>query len=327
MGSIRAGGEKPDKGAGAKLHTWRFTSPSKVALEKLAAIYGGTVTRWDARKQWQLYSESSEICVILDDRFALQESYSLFDGRIETRKCDGDECIFKKVKRNGKTVEGVDDPVTVPCMCAESTERSCDLSTIIRVIVPATEDITLWWIRSKGVIANSEINGILSWIRANTPEGQPTQAYCTLTLAWEENSTGTNKWVVPRFSLDTNPPNFPAMLLARTPYAQAQALQASNSGAAALGGRTDAPALETRTAGQRVAGTGDPEKDKAVEILRARGWLDPSLKDIMDGIKTNCKAKNRPWVAVVIEAEEKEMLTDKIFSLEAYAHSLSELVE
>ena len=324
MGNIRLGGEKPERGAGAKLENFRFTSPSKTALLKLAAVYGGEVVPWHSRKQWQLFSKSSEICVLVDADMSVTEDYSLFDGKIQSRKCDGDVCLFAKVTRNGDK-PSVADPVPVPCMCEASGKMDCKLATIIKVMIPATEDVTLWWVKTTGVIANQEINALMDAIRANArAAGEPAQAYCKLTLAWEENSTGTNKWVVPRFSLDADPPNFPAMLMAKSPSAQARALQASQTGALGAGGRTDAPALETRQEGQGTPPVADPRKDKAMGILKERGWMATEYREMMESIKSICQAKGVAFLDMVLDAEASGKLTEKIFSLEQFASELPE---
>ena len=324
MGNIRLGAEKPERGAGKKLEYFRFTSPSKTALQKLAAIYGGEVTFWQSRKQWQLYSKASEICVLVDADMSVVEDYSLFDGKIQTRKCDGETCVFAKVTRQNDK-PSVADPVNVPCMCEASGNLDCKLATIIKVMIPATEDVTLWWVKTTGTIANQEINALMDAIRANAKAaGEPAQAYCKLTLAWEENSTGTNKWVVPRFSLDPDPPNFPAMLMAKSPSAQARALQAPQRASLPSGGQTDAPTLQTRQEGQGASENNDPRKDKVLTILRDKGWTAPEYKDMMDSIKSICQARGVAFLDMVLSAESSGKLTEKIFSLEQFASELPE---
>lgn len=116
VGAVRAGGEKPERGVGAKLDAYRLTSPRRELIEQAAQLYGGDVTPWQSPvgQEWQCYTTSEELPVLVMPGYSLQQSYELWEGTTKrTRKCDGVE----------------DDVSGGPCVCnAEGVDR-CDLYT------------------------------------------------------------------------------------------------------------------------------------------------------------------------------------------------------
>jgi hypothetical protein len=67
VGAIRAGGEKPPRGVGAKLDAFRLTSPRRELLDQAAKLYGGEVTPWQSPvgQEWQVYTQHEELPVLV----------------------------------------------------------------------------------------------------------------------------------------------------------------------------------------------------------------------------------------------------------------------
>ena len=82
IGAIRAGGEKGEKTPGKKLDAWRITSPRKPLIEQAAELWGGKVQRWNGPdgQQWQVYTESPELPVLLLPSYSLVQHYELWEG-------------------------------------------------------------------------------------------------------------------------------------------------------------------------------------------------------------------------------------------------------
>src|SRR4029077_11934343 len=82
VGAIRAGGEKPERGVGKKLEAWRITSPRKHLVEQAAQLYGGTVSGWESPvgREWQTYTDVSELPVLLMPDYSLRQTYELWEG-------------------------------------------------------------------------------------------------------------------------------------------------------------------------------------------------------------------------------------------------------
>jgi hypothetical protein len=237
MGRIRIGETKISQGGKpypASRETFRFTSSNEAALKEIHAKYGGTLRKWDKKPgQWELLSNAQTISVIVDTTMSADERYELYDGQTRTRHCDGESCFWLEVKRKGKTVEGVTDHGKVPCLCdpededVEDKERECDVKTTLRVMIPETMDVVRWELQSKGLIFNAEVFGILNTLR----DMGMRMAFCHLTITQMESTTGAEKkkWVVPQLTLDPNPPEFAARLLAGSVESQVQRTLAASA--------------------------------------------------------------------------------------------------
>jgi hypothetical protein len=127
----------PTRGVGAKLDAYRLTSPSRELIEQAAQLYGGEVTSWQSPvgPEWQCYTTSEELPVLVMPGYSLQQTYELWEGMTKrTRKCDGVE----------------DDVSGGPCICnAEGVDR-CDVYTRLVVALPELDTALGWRLITRG---------------------------------------------------------------------------------------------------------------------------------------------------------------------------------
>ena len=285
------GERKQPNRPGFQRDTWRLTASNKAALVPLQAKYGGSIIPFPTNPgEWELDSTASQLSVIIDTSLSVDENYLQQDGKTTTHKCDGLNCFYLELKRDkDKKVTSCVDHGVVPCLCdreyaearldpdyesgdylpepLEDAKRGCDLITTLRVILPDSGDVTLWKFASKGQIFNKEVFGIVETLRGMGLR----QAYCHLTINRLEKHRGkdVSKFGVARLTLDPNPPNFAAALLANTPTAQARALQ---SGQAALpqGGQSSLPA---------------PDRQKVLAVAKAHGLTKEQGAELLPTVK------------------------------------------
>ena len=62
-GRIRAGDRA--NGNPRKLSEWRLTSKDKQRLEAAAGLWGGSVSRWEDRGEWELYTSTAELPIMI----------------------------------------------------------------------------------------------------------------------------------------------------------------------------------------------------------------------------------------------------------------------
>lgn len=75
----------------AKLETFRFTSPSRPLIERIAELYGGTVTPWASSQgpQWEVISGVKEIPVLVPPQH-VDPNFELWGNGFRARHCDGE---------------------------------------------------------------------------------------------------------------------------------------------------------------------------------------------------------------------------------------------
>ena len=150
-GEIRIGAEKPERGAGRKLETFRLTSQHHDIIETCAGLYGGEPKPWKSPSgdAWQLYTTASALPVLLIAGYSLQQVYERWEGATKcARRCDGEEeqisggaCVC-----NAKGLEGKD---------------ACDIITRLMVVLPETGTSLGWMLRSTGENAARELSGAI----------------------------------------------------------------------------------------------------------------------------------------------------------------------
>lgn len=156
VGAIRAGGEKPDKGVGKKLEAWRITSPSRRLVEQASALYGGPVSKWAGPngEEWQVYSERSEIDVLVMPSYSVRQTYELWEG----------------VTKRMRLCDGIDDELSGgPCICNAEGKDKCDLYTRLVVCLPALDTLLGWRLITRGAYAAHEMPTMMALIEAQAP--------------------------------------------------------------------------------------------------------------------------------------------------------------
>lgn len=133
-----------------KLSKFRFTSPSKDLLEKVADLYGGKVQPWTPANgdpaEFEVYSEATSVPILIPPR-AISLWYELFQSRRLVRRCDG-----QVEQRRG-----------VRCVCDPkgqlpwSADRECDIKLRLSVMLADVPAVGQWLLQSKGKNAAVEI--------------------------------------------------------------------------------------------------------------------------------------------------------------------------
>lgn len=121
----------------AKLQKFRFTSPSKVILEEVAKLYGGTVQPWTPANggttEWEVYSTTDRLPILVPPRDAVSQWYELYSGSRCLRRCDGE-------------LEMKSDTA---CMC-NPEKRQCSITTRVNVMLRDVPALGQWLLVSKG---------------------------------------------------------------------------------------------------------------------------------------------------------------------------------
>lgn len=355
IGRIRMGERKQPNRPGFQRSTFRFTSTNKAALEKLQKTCGGKIEPWPGNPgQFELDSESGQIRVLLDTQLSVDDGYELYDGKTPCRRCDGVSCNYIELKRdpkdNKKILECIEHGY-VPCLCdpeglgaeLDDDDRACGLVTTLQVILPDTDDITLWRFQSKGTIFNREVFGAVSSLEALGIR----RGYCLLSINLEEKHRGNtvSKFGVARLTLDPNPPDFVQRLLGNTPEAQARALLAGGGpgaitppapqlgqGASSLPAPSPGTSVPTnasesvQTAAKKPApeerlplpedwtATHDEAQRQAKELEAELRWS--ADRENFAAIKATCADKKLYWPAMVCLAQMMGQATSCASALE-----------
>lgn len=191
VGAIRAGGEKPERGVGRKLESWRLTSPRRELIEQAAALYGGEISPWQSPvgPEFQVYTTVPDLPVLVMPSYSLRQTYELWEGVTKrTRLCDGlDEEISGQ-----------------PCLCnAEGVDR-CDIYTRLVVVLPEVGTVHGWRVITRGANAAHELPTMLS-LAQQTGQGQ-TFVPARLRIAQRRGVVDGQvaRFVVPTLDLDVS---------------------------------------------------------------------------------------------------------------------------
>jgi hypothetical protein len=197
LGRIRTGQVVPGKNGGrgrpTKLDRFRLTSPSKELLEKVAALYGGTVEAWTPQnggpQQWEVVTEATRLPVLVPPQ-PVSQYYELWSGGGCARRCDGQRELL------GDT----------PCICAaedpDPAERECKPTTRLNVVLAEVEGIGVWRLESHGYYAATELPEVAEFLAR-------AQGYVSAWLTLEERvikrNGETKRFLVPALEVDITP--------------------------------------------------------------------------------------------------------------------------
>lgn len=148
-----------------KLDTWRFTTPSRPAINAAAERFGGTPQPWDnrGRKEWDLISETTEIMVTIPPRdAAITQWYEMWSGGGCQRRCDS---VLERISRGPCLCPHADNPDdldqvdTAARLRAEMAKqgKACGLKTRVSVIIPDLPGIGVWRLDTGGWYAAGEL--------------------------------------------------------------------------------------------------------------------------------------------------------------------------
>jgi hypothetical protein len=155
-GRIRLGVKVPmgnGKSRPEKLDRFRFTSPRKDLIEKIAELYGGTVQPWQPPKgsaQWEVITNAKSVPVVVPQQdVAAGQWLELWSKGGCQRRCDGrTEMISKQA-----------------CLCDPDPElRECNAHTRIRVMLEDVPGMGVWRVDTGGFYASEELPGATAFL-------------------------------------------------------------------------------------------------------------------------------------------------------------------
>ena len=133
----------------AKLETFRFTSPRKNLIEKIASLYGGTVQEWQPPRgsaQWEVVTNATDIPVVVPPQDPAESQWlELWSAGGCQRRCDG---VTEKISGQG-------------CLCDPNPAlRDCKLHTRLRVMLEEVPGLGAWRVDTGSYYAATELPGI-----------------------------------------------------------------------------------------------------------------------------------------------------------------------
>ena len=189
----RGGGERP-----ASIDTFRFTSPHKDAIEKLAEMYGGTVEPFAdpkiAGSQWQVKTTTNKIEILVWPD-GLSTWYELWSGGGCQRRCDGETA----------EVPGPNELQQVPCICQRKGQAECDPHTRLQVVLPNLDFYGMWRMQTKGWNAAHELPGMFEMVIGLAQAGRMVRAHLNLEQRKQVKNGQTRNFVVPTISVAATP--------------------------------------------------------------------------------------------------------------------------
>lgn len=196
LGRIRIGQQVPTGTEGkmrpAKLEQFRLTSASRPLLERVAALYGGTVAEWNngGAVQFEVFTTSTRLPVLVPPQ-PVSQFFELWSGGGCQRRCDGErELLTDK-----------------PCLCSPDPEdRKCKPTTRLNVVLRDVEGVGVWRLESHGYYAATELPSTAEFLAQAA-------GYITGWLSLEqrtikrivEGKPATHRFMVPTIEVDVTP--------------------------------------------------------------------------------------------------------------------------
>jgi len=151
------------------IDTFRFTSPYRDLIEKLASMYGGTARPWTddrarIKDQYEVITQANQVPVVLPPD-GLSVWYEKWSGGGCERRCDG--ITVETVQMRGDNAE----PINSPCICTAKNLRECQPYTRLTVLLPELAFRGSWRLETKGWNAAHELPGMYELI-TNVDQGR-----------------------------------------------------------------------------------------------------------------------------------------------------------
>lgn len=194
LGRIRigqvVGAGNGKRGRPEKLDRFRFTSASKELLEKVAALYGGTVQPWTpangGQPQWEVVTTSNRLPILVPPQ-PVTQWYELWSGGGCQRRCDGEREVLTEK----------------PCMCdPDPTQRMCKPTTRLNVVLKDVEGIGVWRLESHGYYAAVELPESAEFLAR---AGGYVSGWLSLEARSAKRDGKTRNWMVPTLEIDITP--------------------------------------------------------------------------------------------------------------------------
>ena len=189
VGRIRMGEKVSGTGRPTRLEKWRLTSRDQVRLEAAAQAFGGTVRPWEQRAgEYELYTETDQLPILLLPGQALSQHYELWEGPQCARRCDGEQ-------------EMISDG---PCLC-DPENRQCKPTTRLNVLLPDVPGLGCWRLDSKGYYAAVELAGVVDLLEIATSRGILLPARLRIDQRSAKRDGQTLRFGVPTLDIDVRP--------------------------------------------------------------------------------------------------------------------------
>lgn len=193
LGRIRIGQKVATANGGtrpAKLNRFRLTSPSRELLDKVAALYGGTVTPWSpdakAAGQYEVVTEATRMPILVPNQ-PVSQYFELWSGGGCQRRCDGVTELLKDR----------------PCICGPDPEmRQCKPTTRLNVVLADLAGVGVWRLESHGYYAALELPGVAELL---AKAGGYVEAHLGLEERTAKRDGKTLRWMVPTIDVDITP--------------------------------------------------------------------------------------------------------------------------
>lgn len=173
----------------AKLQAFRFTSPSRPILEKVAELYGGTVQPWTPANggpaEFEVYSTVDRLPVLVPPADAVSQWYELYAGSKCQRRCDG--VTEHKLDR--------------PCMC-DPAKRACSITTRVNVMLRDLPALGQWLLVSKGYYAAVELPPAAELL---AQVGGYVSGWLGMEAKSVVDDSGTKRFMVPTLDVEISP--------------------------------------------------------------------------------------------------------------------------
>lgn len=174
----------------AKLDRFRLTSPSRALLDKVAALYGGTVAAWTPANggpsQWEVVTESTRLPVLVPPQ-PVSQYFEQWSGGGCVRRCDGERELLSDV----------------PCLCSpDPAERDCKPTTRLNVVLRDVEGIGVWRLESHGYYAATELPEVAEFLARAAGY---ISAWLTLEERVIKRGGETRRFMVPALEVDITP--------------------------------------------------------------------------------------------------------------------------
>jgi hypothetical protein len=174
----------------SKLDRFRLTSPSKDLLDKVAALYGGTVEAWTPQNggpsQWEVVTEATRLPVLVPPQ-PVSQYFEQWSGGGCVRRCDGERELLSDQ----------------PCLCSvDPAERDCKPTTRLNVVLRDVEGIGVWRLESHGYYAATELPEVAEFLARAAGY---VQAWLTLEERIVKRNGETRRFMVPALEVDITP--------------------------------------------------------------------------------------------------------------------------
>jgi hypothetical protein len=140
----RGNGTRP-----TRLDRFRFTSPRKNLIEKIAELYGGKVEPWQPPRgagQWEVVTNATDIPVVVPPQDPAESQWlELWSAGGCQRRCDG---VTEKISGQA-------------CLCdPDPMLRDCKMHTRLRVMLEDVPGLGAWRVDTGSYYAATELPGI-----------------------------------------------------------------------------------------------------------------------------------------------------------------------